>query len=104
MNVNIHEAKTRLSELLTRAEAGETVVIARRNKPIAKLVPISPEEAAHEPRPLGLAKGQVTIHPSFFEPMNDEELALWEGSQMLPSDPLNPKFDPDWSLGTDDKK
>ncbi len=94
--VNIHEAKAHLSEYLAQVEAGETVVIARRNKPIAKLVPIPPEEANRQPRPIGLAQGRVTIHPSFFDPMDEEELALWEGSKMLPSDPLNPAFDPDW--------
>jgi len=104
MNVNIHEAKTRLSELLARTEAGETVVIARRNKPIAKLVPIESEEARCKPRPIGLAKGRVTIHPDFFEPMDEKELALWEGSKMLPSDPFNPEFDPNWRPGTDDRK
>ncbi|MEQ6903371.1 type II toxin-antitoxin system prevent-host-death family antitoxin [Nocardioides sp. YIM 152588] len=37
--VNIHEAKTHLSRLLERVEAGETVTIARAGKPIADLVP-----------------------------------------------------------------
>ncbi|PKM03280.1 MAG: hypothetical protein CVV16_09415 [Gammaproteobacteria bacterium HGW-Gammaproteobacteria-6] len=41
--VNIHEAKAHLAKLLAAVEAGETVVIARRNKPIAKLVPIPPQ-------------------------------------------------------------
>ena len=71
MNVNIHEAKTHLSQLLARIEAGETVVIARRNKPIAKLVPIVSEKSERKPRPIGLAKGRGTIHPDFFEPMDE---------------------------------
>lgn len=37
--VNIHDAKTHLSQLLTRVENGETVTIARAGKPIADLVP-----------------------------------------------------------------
>ena len=40
--VNIAEAKAHLSELVERAEAGETVEIMRRGKPVAKLVPIEP--------------------------------------------------------------
>lgn len=40
MQVNILEAKNRLSELLKCAQAGEEVVIANRGKPIAQLVPI----------------------------------------------------------------
>jgi prevent-host-death family protein len=38
--VGLFEAKTRLSELVARAEAGEEVIITRHNKPVAKLVPI----------------------------------------------------------------
>jgi prevent-host-death family protein len=39
--VNIHEAKTTLSKLIARIEAGETVVIARAGRPVARLVPYS---------------------------------------------------------------
>lgn len=92
--VNVHEVKARLSEFLAAVEAGETVVIARRNKPIAKLVPIPPEEAQPRKRPLGLAKGKVVIHADFFEPLDDELLDLFDGTKMLPSDPLNPGWDP----------
>lgn len=38
--VNVHEAKTQLSQLIARAEAGEEIVIARAGKPVARLVPI----------------------------------------------------------------
>jgi prevent-host-death family protein len=41
ITVNVGEAKARLSELLAKVEAGEEVVIARGNEPIAKLVPLS---------------------------------------------------------------
>ncbi|BBX28075.1 type II toxin-antitoxin system Phd/YefM family antitoxin [Mycolicibacterium alvei] len=37
--VNIHDAKTRLSQLLARVESGETITIARAGRPIADLVP-----------------------------------------------------------------
>ena len=40
-SVGLFEAKTHLSELITRAERGEEVIITRHNKPVAKLVPIS---------------------------------------------------------------
>lgn len=42
--VNVHEAKAHLSKYLARVEAGETVIIARRNKPVARLVPAEPEQ------------------------------------------------------------
>lgn len=38
--VNIHQAKTHLSKLLARVEAGETIVIARAGKPVAELGPV----------------------------------------------------------------
>lgn len=47
--IGLFEAKTHLSELVARAEAGEEVIITRHNKPVAKLVPIaevSPELVA----------------------------------------------------------
>jgi len=92
--VNVHEAKVHLSEYLARVEAGETLVIARRNKPVARLVPIPPEETRPEKRPIGLAKGMGHVGPEFFEPLDEELLGLFDGSKMLPSDPLNPDISP----------
>lgn len=60
--VNVHDAKTQLSALLARVEAGEEVVISRANKPIARLVPYTRPQA---PRRLGEAKGLVEIKPDF---------------------------------------
>ena len=40
--VNLSEAKAHLSELIDRVEAGETVEITRRGKPVAKLTPVTP--------------------------------------------------------------
>jgi prevent-host-death family protein len=92
--VNIHDVKAHFSEYLAAVEAGETVVIARRNKPIAKLVPIAAEEAALQPRRIGRAKGKLRVLPGFFEPLDDELLGLFDGSVMLPTDPLHPDFKP----------
>lgn len=102
--VNVHEVKARLSEFLDAVEAGETVVIARRNKPIAKLVPISPEEAEPKKRPIGLAKGMGHVGPEFFAPLDNELLDLFDGTMMPPSDPLNPDFDPNWTPDRDNTK
>lgn len=90
--VNIHEAKAHLSELLARVEAGETVVIARRNKPIVKLVPAD-MAAPKEKRRLGLAEGSVTISDDFFDPMTNEELADWY--DIKSTDPLHPDWTPE---------
>jgi prevent-host-death family protein len=74
--VTVHEAKTHLSRLIAEALAGREIVIARRDKPAVKLVPVSPPPK----RVPGKYKGQFTVPDSFFEPLSEEELALWEGS------------------------
>ncbi len=73
--VNVHQAKTELSRLLVRVEAGEEVVIARRGEPVARLVACKPRGR----RKPDVLKGKVTIPDSFFEPLPDEELEKWEG-------------------------
>lgn len=72
VQVNVQEAKTRLSQLLARAEAGEDVVIARDGTPIMRLVPLQPAPA----RPVGFVHGTVT--DAFFDPLPEIELELWE--------------------------
>jgi prevent-host-death family protein len=66
--INIHEAKTQLSALVARAEAGEEIVISRANKPAVRLVPVGPEPVQ---RRLGEAKGLVAIGPDFDELPDD---------------------------------
>ena len=75
--VTIHEAKTHLSRLLEEVEKGGEVVISRRDKPIARLVPIESERKPE--RKPGRFKGQFEIGPEFFEPLPEDELRLWEG-------------------------
>lgn len=74
--VTIHKAKTTLSQLVARAEAGEEIVIARGGTPVAKLVPIEPRKPK---RVFGSMKGKIALDDSFFEPLPDDELRLWEG-------------------------
>ena len=67
--VNIAEAKARLSELVNRAVAGEEVVIARDNKPLVKLVNVASDTVrARKP---GSAKGAVWIAEDFDAPLED---------------------------------
>ena len=73
--VNVHEAKTHLSRLLARVEAGEEIVIARNGKPAARLVAC---KRRGKRRP-GTLKGKIEIDDSFFDPLPEEELAAWEG-------------------------
>lgn len=72
--VTVHKAKTHLSELMARAEAGEEVVIARGAKPVVRLTPI---ERPEPPRAVfGRYKGQFEVTDAFFEPYTDEEMGL----------------------------
>ena len=75
VTVNIHEAKTHLSRLLSDVEAGEEVVIARNGNPVARLVAVN-HRGKRQP---DLLKGKITIPDSFFDPLPEEELRLWEG-------------------------
>jgi prevent-host-death family protein len=54
--VNVHAAKTHLSRLLEEVEAGETVILARAGKPIAKIVPFEAEPSGGR---IGFLKGHV---------------------------------------------
>ena len=73
--VNVHEAKTNLSRLLAQVEAGEEVIIARNGKPVARLVSRKPKGKPQA----GVWKGLIHINDSFFDPLPEEELRLWEG-------------------------
>ncbi|BCX88943.1 hypothetical protein MIN45_P1313 [Methylomarinovum tepidoasis] len=92
--VNVHEAKAHLSEYLAAVERGEEIVIARRNRPVARLVAVAPEQPK-KCRPFGLARGMGHVPEDFNDPLDDEDLALFTGEKMLPGDPLNPAWKPE---------
>jgi prevent-host-death family protein len=73
--VTIHTAKTTLSKLLARVEAGEEIILARGKEPIAKLVPFQPSVPK---RQFGALRGTVSLGPEFFEPLPAQELGAWE--------------------------
>lgn len=74
------EAKTQLSRLLDRAEAGEDVIIARAGHPVARLVPIT-SGALDTPRILGGLKGKGWIADDFDAPL-DEDFLLTPGADV----------------------
>lgn len=81
--VTVHHAKTYLSKLIAAAERGEEVVIARGNKPAVRMVPVATAAEPSAPRPPrtpGRLKGLVSLDDSFFDPMSEEDLLLWEGA------------------------
>lgn len=80
----VHQAKTNLSKLIEKAEAGEEIVIARGDKPAVRLVPVPRK---HPKRRLGAYKGEFTVPDSFFDDLPEEELAAWEGAYS--TDPIS---------------
>ena len=76
--VNVHEAKTNLSRLLARVEAGEEIVIARAGKPIARLIPI---ETPRPPRRFGLMKDRIAVGADFDDPLPPEIQRYFEGGE-----------------------
>ena len=72
IRLNIHQVKTHLSACLDRLAKGETIVLCKRNIPIAEIRPL-PSRQAHR-RPLGLDQGKFVVPPEFFEPLPEEIL------------------------------
>jgi prevent-host-death family protein len=81
--VNVYEAKTHLSKLLERVEAGEEIVIARNGRPIARLVPT---QRIRSPRQPGGWEGKGWIADDFDEP--DQEII-----DLVENDPIFPTGD-----------
>jgi len=75
MQMNIAEAKAKLSELVAAAERGEEVVLARGGHPVVRLVAAWPTKPRFR---FGVAAGEVDRVPDFLEPMTEDERALWE--------------------------
>jgi prevent-host-death family protein len=68
--VNTYEAKSKLSELLKRAQQGEEIIIAQAGVPVARLVPV----VANKPTSrLGIDRGAFTIDDSFNDSILDED-------------------------------
>ena len=78
-SIDTYAAKTRLSRLLARVEAGEEIVITRRGKPVARLVPAAPRK----PCIIGPLKGQFVAPADIHD--GDEEIARpFEESEIEP--------------------
>ncbi len=75
--VNIHQAKTNLSRLLSRVEHGEEIVISNRGIPIAKLIPF--RTSLDRRSSLGQDRGKYVVPEDFNAPLPDGLLAAFEG-------------------------
>ncbi len=72
--VTVHAAKTHLSRLIEKAEAGEEVVIARGKIPVVRLVPL---RAGKPDRRFGAYRGRARVTAAFFKPLTEADLKRW---------------------------
>lgn len=83
--INMHDAKSQLSDLVARAEAGEEIVIARRNKPAVRLVAVHADNNVHIRKAREQAYGSMAHlrdamkDVDWFEPLADDELQARSG-------------------------
>ena len=62
--VGMYDAKTNFSKLVSRAAAGEEIIVSNAGRPIAKIVAYTPPV---RPRKPGRLKGLIEIKPGFDE-------------------------------------
>ena len=68
---NVADAKTRLSEILTRVEAGEEILLTRRGQPVARVIP---DRGDVRRRTLGFASDKIRLLPGWDDPVTEEDL------------------------------
>jgi len=76
--LNLYEAKTRLSQLVEEAAAGEEIVIAKAGVPRARLVSLRRKKPTRRP---GRARGRIWIAEDFDSPLHPEVLAAFWGGR-----------------------
>jgi len=74
--VNVHEAKTHFSKLLSRVATGEEIIIAKAGKPVARLVPLVTDLSTRTP---GSARGKIWMAADFDAPLPEDILQAFEG-------------------------
>jgi antitoxin (DNA-binding transcriptional repressor) of toxin-antitoxin stability system len=89
IKLNIHEIKAGFSRYIELVEAGDTVLVCKRNTPVAEIRPL--EKKKLRKPVLGSAKGLIRIASDFDEPLSDQDLQSWYG--IADDDPLK-KFAP----------
>ena len=74
MKVSVYEAKSKLSQMINKAMEGEEVVITRNGEDTVKLTPV-PKKSNW----IGMWKGKIKVHDSFYEPLDKETLDYFTG-------------------------
>lgn len=75
--VNIYDAKTRFSELVEKAAAGDDVVVSRNGKPVARITRL--EGGEKQRIKFGTLKGKIKLSADFDAPLPNEIMAEFEG-------------------------
>ena len=82
-SINIHEAKTRLSQLVAKASKGEAFIIAKAGKPVVRVTAVdSPQESQR--KRIGFMAGQFSVPDDFDRMGEDEATALKSLRQFHP--------------------
>ena len=75
--INIHEAKTHFSKLITAVLEGEEIIIAKAGQPVAKIIPMPLEKKSR----IGAFKGEIKIADDFDAPLPDDLLKAFYGEK-----------------------
>ncbi len=79
VRIDWQEAQADPARFLERVAAGESILLVREHRPLAEIRPSEATSTDLTPRPLGLAKGTFEVPASFFDPLPDDLLALFNG-------------------------
>lgn len=74
MKVSVYEAKSKLSQMINKALEGEEVVITRNGEETVRLTPVKKKGDW-----IGMWKGKIKVHDSFYDPLDDETMAYFTG-------------------------
>jgi prevent-host-death family protein len=77
IRTNINTLKAHLSDYLKKTQKGETILVCKRNVPIAEIVPVAKQKTIA--RSIGLAKGDFSVPGNFNEPLEDDEINAFLG-------------------------
>ncbi len=80
-SVNMHEAKTHFSKLVARAENGESVLIARAGRPVARIVPVEPETPKPRVPRFGFLKETGTVSRDIKKPFEKDIEEMFYGAE-----------------------
>ena len=73
--INVYEAKTHLSQLISRVESGEEITLSRNGRPVARIVPLTRRAIVRKP---GSWKGRIVIHDDF-DDFTEQDERDWYG-------------------------